>query len=465
MALVIQQIHTPGIAQLSYLVGDDSAGVAAVIDPRPDVEVYLQIAREHSLAITHIIETHVHADFLSGALELQGRLGRAKVCTSREAGAQYGFESEPLSDGSRIGLGEVLLTAKHTPGHTPEHVSLLAAERGPPGEPWAVLSGDSLFAGSAGRPDLVGGPDETRELAGSLFDTLCGFYSRLPDGVIVYPGHAAGSACGPDIGDRMVTTIGFERRHNPFFQIREREAFIRHTLETRVPEPRHYRPMKALNREGPPVFGCLPPVQALPPARLRSALSEGRPVLLDTRDILAFGGGHIQGALNIGARPELSPWAGWMIRFEDPVLLVLPSDEDLERVVRYLWRVGVTRLAGYLAGGMEAWSRAGFELARISQLTVRELREAAETLQIVDVRTPAEWERGHIPGAQHMFVPDLSGGLDALDRFKPVAVYCASGYRASIAASVLRKEGFEQVCNVPGGIQAWENAGFPLVCD
>jgi hydroxyacylglutathione hydrolase len=461
--LIFEQFHTPGIAQLSYLIGDDSKGVAAVIDPRPDIDCYLEKAQEYRVGITHIFETHIHADFLSGSLELQRRLGTPKIFASGAGGwHHYGFDCEKVKDGDMFEFGDNVITVRHTPGHTREHISFVVAEKKRKNSPWGVFSGDSLFADSAGRPDIVGGEKEARELSEQMFEMLTGFYMKLDDGVTIFPGHGAGSSCGPDIGDRRSTTIGYERKHNPFFQFHEKEEFIQYVKSTATPIPTYYAPMKKLNRKGPPTFGAMPTVPPLPPKSFKEAMKERGTVLIDTRTMLGFGGGHIKGALNIGARPELSPWAGWMVKFDDPLLLVLEHDEQLEKVVKYLWRVGMTKFAGYLVGGMKAWDNQGFEIEPVQQMTVHELKAQNDGIQIVDVRAPDEWESGHIPGARHFFVPDLCDNLDKFDRNKPVVAYCDSGYRASLAASIFKREGFENVFNVPGSWQAWKHAGYPV---
>ena len=216
MSLIFERIQTEGIAELSYLIGDDSAGVAAVVDPTPDVDKYLKLAREHAVSITHVFETHIHADLMSGARELCARLGSAKVFVSHEGDARYGFDNESVSDGDRFEFGSLVVTAKHTPGHTPEHVSYLLAEKEHVETPWGVLTGDSLFVNSAGRPDLMGA--KTDKLAEQLFHTLRDFYLGLPDGVLIFPAHGAGSPCGADIGERLESSIGYERKFNPFLQ-------------------------------------------------------------------------------------------------------------------------------------------------------------------------------------------------------------------------------------------------------
>jgi hydroxyacylglutathione hydrolase len=436
MSLVFKTIQTEGIAELSYLVGDDDAGIAAVFDPRADCDVYVEAAREAGVAITHIFETHIHADLVSGSRELCARLDSAKIYASGEGGAEYGFDPEKIKDGDRFTFGEALVTARHTPGHTPEHMSYLLAEADHPDEPWAVLTGDSLFVSSAGRPDLLG-EKHTRQLAEQQFHTLRDFYLNLPDHVMIYPNHGAGSPCGADIGARLSSTIGYERKFNKFLQFTDAKSFTDYAIKTAPPVPHYYPIMKKVNAEGPKV-------------------------LVDVRNMLAFGGGHIAGALNIGGTPILSIWAGWMLDPEKPILLVLEEDDDLERIVRLFVRTGYTKFAGYLIGGMKAWHAAGFSLERIGQMSVLELNDRKSSLQVLDVRSPGEWRKGHVPGAHHIYVPELGKRMGELDRNKPTAVYCGSGYRASIATSILNQQGFSELWNVPGSWEAWKKAKLPV---
>ncbi len=460
MALVFERIQTEGIAELSYLIGDDSAGVAALIDPTPDVEKYLKLARENAVSITHIFETHIHADLVSGSRELCARLGSAKIFVSHEGGARYGFTNEAVNDGDRFEFGSLVVTAKHTPGHTPEHMSYVLAEKEHAETPWGVLTGDSLFVNSAGRPDLMGG--QTDKLAEQLFHTLRDYYLALPDGVMIYPAHGAGSPCGADIGDRLESSIGYERKFNQFLQYPEFNDFKDYALRTAPPIPTYYPRMKKVNAKGPEILGNLPQIPALPPKTFKQAIEEKAGVLIDTRTMLGFGGGHIAGALNIGGSPMLSIWAGWLLEPDKPILLVLEEDSEVEKVLKLFLRTGYTKFAGYLAGGMKAWDNAGFELDDIGEMTVHEVKAAKGRLQVIDVRGPSEWEEGHIPGALHIFLPELREKAGKLSKRKPVAVYCDSGYRASLGASILKQEGFETVSNVPGSWQAWKKAKFPI---
>lgn len=458
MTMRFEQILADGVAQTSYLVGDDGPKVAAVVDPRPDVDVYLDIARRYGLSITHVFETHIHADFMSGARELVDRLGgSAKLCLSVEGGAEYGFEHEPVRDGDEFTFGGVRMQARFTPGHTPEHMSYLLFETDRD-TPWGVLTGDSFFVDSVGRPDLMG-DDQTEELTEALFHTIRDFYMKLDDGVIIYPCHGAGSECGPAIGDRTSSTIGYERRFNPYTRIASLDEFRTAMQEDAPPVPTHYPRMKKVNAKGPMVVGNLPRCPALGPDEFSKA-AEGAQ-LVDTRDMLAFGAGHIEGALNIGGRPDLSVWAGWLLDPEKPICLVLEQDGQLTRILPLLWRTGFTRFGGYLAGGMAAWQEAGRKMVEVPQMTVHELKQADGAVQPLDVRKDDEWESGHIPGARHIFLGELRDRLGELRRDQPLATYCASGFRASIAASMLAAHGFRDVRNVPGSWMAWKKAGYP----
>lgn len=463
MTMVFERVQTPGIAQLSYLIGDDSSGTAAVIDPRPGAEVYLDLARQHSVSITHVFETHIHADFMSGARELIDRLENAELCASGEGEAEYGFELKRLRDGDTFPFGSVLLTARHTPGHTPEHLSYEIAEPDRREDPWGVFTGDSLFVGSAGRPDLLGG-DQTEKLTRQLFHTLRDYYLSLDGGVIIYPCHGAGSACGADIGERPMSTIGYERKTNEFLQYEDFAEFQKFVEEGAPPEPHHYRHLKQVNAEGPPTFG-LPVVPALPPDEFQQAVNSGDAQLVDTRQMLGFGGGHIPGAISIGSRPEISVWAGQMLDHDRPLLLVLEDEAELESLVWQLVYTGFTRFAGYLVGGMKSWENAGYALQSLPQVSVHELQDQLDDVYLLDVRAPDEWEQGHIPGARHLYLADMRDGLNGLSDQRegsPVVTYCDSGYRASIAASLLQQRGFTNVRNVPGSWQAWSKSGYPV---
>jgi hydroxyacylglutathione hydrolase len=461
MALVFEQIYTDGLAAVSYLIGDDDTATAAVIDPRADVEIYIDLARRKKLNITHIFETHIHADFVSGARELAARTGTAQIFLSHDGNPKYGFDHTPLKSGDRFTFGSHTLEARHTPGHTPEHISFLAFEKNKT-TPWAVFTGDSLFINSAGRPDLLG-KEIQDQLASQLYDTLRNFYLKLDDHVIVYPSHAHGSPCGASISDRLISTIGYERRFNPFLQITDRDAFKQHALSTAPPPPTYYPRMKRINAEVPKVLGSIPQPRGLTVAQFKDALERADAQLIDVRNTLAFGAGHIPGAINLAGEPTLSVWSGWIVNPDKPILLVLDDAQNLDEIVRLLIRVGFTNIAGHLLGGMRVWSSSGLPFATVPQMSVHEVR-TADHLQLLDVRSPHEYASGHIPGAKHLFVPDLLDGKVAqlLDATKPTVTYCAGGYRASVAASILQSRGFKDVRTMPGSFSAWKKAGCPI---
>lgn len=465
--MLFETIVTLGLAHLSYIVGE-VGGDCAVIDPRRDVEAYLDLARERSARITHLIETHIHADFVSGSRELAARTGATIYAGASE---DYRLEHRPVNGGDTLEVGGLCLRALHTPGHTPEHVSFVVSNADEADRPFAVFTGDTLFVGEVGRPDLIGGGTEgrlARQLYRSLFEKLL----PLGDEVEIYPAHGEGSPCGGNIGDRRTSTIGYERLHNAKLQAGSEDEFVQSVLSGLPPAPRYYARMKEVNAHGPEVLGGLPTVQPLPPEEFQRDCQEGRTVVLDTREIEAFGGAHVGGALNIPLREEFPVWCGWMLDCDpgQKILLVLEDESHLDEAVRQLLRVGFENICGYLQLGMRGWIEAGLPFATLPQLSVHELKarmERGETseggLQLLDVRREDEWDEGHLPTARHVFAAFLGERLDELDRDRPVAVYCGSGYRASIAASVLQRNGFRAVYNVPGSMKAWKAAGFETV--
>lgn len=462
---VLESVLTEGIAQLSYLVADTELGTAAVIDPRTDVEIYDELARKHGVSITHIFETHIHADFVSGSRSLADRVGTAKIYLSGEH-ADYKFDGLKVKDKQKFDFGSFLLTARHTPGHTPEHMAFLLSETKRPDQPWAICTGDSLFVGSAGRPDLLG-TDESEALAKLLHDTLYSFFLKLEDYITIFPGHGAGSACGADIGDRLTSTIGYERRTNEFLSFPNFETFREYVLDA-PPVPWHYAELKKVNAAGPKVMDRLPTIPGLRPDQFRKVAREAGVTLIDTRSMLAYGGGHVPGAINIGDRSEMSAWTGHMFDLDERLLLVVDSDKELDRVQRLIVRSGHAEFVGYLAGGMKAWETAGLPLERMEQMTVSELHEKLNSRScptILDVRSPSEWEAGNIPGAKHHFLGDMRDRITGLDKEKHYVTYCASGYRASIAASLMKSRGFKNVSNIPGSWNAWVAAGYPTEKD
>lgn len=460
MALILEQLKVEGLAQLSYLVGDDKAGTVAVIDPQRDVDWYLRMARQRGVRITHIIETHIHADFVSGAHELKARTD-APIYGGKSQ--DYQFNLHQLNEGDQLQIGNITLQVIHTPGHTPEHICLLISDAQQGKEPFAILTGDTLFNLDVGRPDLLGTGTEQKQAAQlyhSLFDTLV----PLGDRMEIYPCHGAGSACGRSIGDRTQSTIGNERIFNEALKERSESEFVDWILNGMPEPPTYYARLKQVNAKGATVMGCVPSLQPLSVEEFQQQMQDQNTVVVDARSILAFGGGHIPGAINIALRSSFPNWIGWMIEPEKQLLLVVESERDVALVTEHLFRIGYDHLAGYLHNGMTSWQNAGLPLQRIGEWTVHELNQHKEesNLTILDVRSDEEYEKGFVPGAKHIFVPHLEENLHQLDQNQTIATYCGSGYRASIAASLLQKHGFEKVINIPGSWHAWKQANLPV---
>ena len=459
--LIYKRWLAEGIAQLSYMVGDDATRTAAVIDPRPDCQVYLDYAREQGVAITHIFETHIHADFMSGSRALSHLLGGVPIFVSGEGDADYSFDAEKVADGQTFEFGSALLRVRFTPGHTPEHVAFEVCTSDEPDRPWGVFTGDSLFVDSAGRPDLLG-EDKTEALVEQLYHTLYDYYLKLDDEVIIFPGHGKGSPCGPSIGERLSSTIGFERKSNRFLQFKNVKSFKKSMLSGQPATPTHFPRMKKVNAKGPATWCDLEAPRPLTVSQFRQRLEEGDVQLVDVRHMLAFGGGHIEGAINLGAnKAELSVFAGWMLDPELPILLVPDDEQQIHKVVTLLLRTGFTKYAGYLAGGMTAWAETGRPIEYIPQLDARRVSDAGDALHRLDVRQDDEWEQGHLPNATHFFFGRFLDEDPDVPKDQPVVTYCATGYRANMAASILQRRGWRDVSSFPGSWKAWKNAGLP----
>jgi len=464
--MLFERIEDPGLSQYSYVVACERSKDAVVVDPRRDVDVYLDFAAERGLAIAHVLETHVHADYASGARELAERTGARLWESVYDEGETYAFAfpHEDLAEGDRVEVGNVRLEPLHTPGHTPEHLSFLVYDGARSREvPQLLLSGDFLFVGSLGRPDLLG-EDAKLALAKRQFASVREKLRGLPDGLEVHPGHGAGSMCGAGMSARPLSTLGFERIANPYLDPGLTEAaFVEKLLGASPPFPPYYRRMKVLNSAGPPSLNGLPGLATIGAEEFRDLAGDGH-VVVDLRDQLAFGGGHVPGALGIGVEGSLSTWTAWVVPYETPILLVAESPGDVEPAVRALVRVGLDDVRGSLEGGMEAWREAGFPIETVEQVDVRELRRRLASgggPALLDVRGDGEWEGGHIESAVHVMGGFLEDRLDEVPRGDGVAVVCGSGYRSTVAASVLKRNGFDKVLNVTGGMQAWRKAGLP----
>jgi len=448
-----------------------SEGEAAVVDPQRDVDIYLKAADEQNLKIRHIFETHLHADFVSGHKELAARTG-AKIYIGAQANA--GFPHVPLTDGFEVKMGAVRIRALETPGHTPESVCLVVTDETKSAQPCAVLTGDTLFIGDVGRPDLSR-TYTPRQLAGLLYDSLHQKLLTLPDAVKVYPAHGAGSLCGRAMRAERSSTIGTERLTNYALQIASREEFIAQ-LTTNLPaRPEYFLEDAEINRSGAATLTELPPLPGLSPAEVQTLLQRNVNVnvnvsVLDVRPGDEFAAGHVPGSINIALSGQFASWAGGMLGIHSRPILAGDSDAQIEEARLRLARVGIEDLRGYLAGGVAAWRQAGLPLLKTAQISPEELNQKLRdgsicALDILDVRREGEWQAGHIGQVQCRALDTFAQAVPAIDGSRPVAVHCKSGYRSMIACSLLERAGHRNVINVVGGFDAWHAAGLPEVSE
>ncbi len=447
--MYFEQFYLGCLAHASYMFGGE--GVAAVVDPQRDVEQYLHAAAERGLRIAHIFETHLHADFVSGHRELAERTGAAIYIG---AAARATFPHVPVGDGFRLRVGPGEVRVLETPGHTPESISLLLfdPERAA-GKPWAVLTGDTLFVGDVGRPDLS--PTHTAaQLAAMLYDSLHRKLLALPDNVLVYPAHGAGSLCGRNLRPDSFSSIGAERLMNHALQIPSREEFIAQLTANLPPRPPYFPLDAAINRDGAATLCDLPPLEPLSADDVRELQEEGA-VVLDTRDPADFAAAHVPASVNISLAGQFASWAGTVLGLRTSLAVVAESPAKAQEARLRLARVGIEAVAGHLHEGMAGWQRAGMEVSAVPQIAAGELRARTGEFTVLDVRRQSEWDAGHIMGARWYALDDFPRALPALPRHAPIAVHCKSGYRSMIAASLLRRAGFADVTNVIGGYDAW----------
>ena len=448
----IKQFEVAGLAQYSYVLS--SEGEAIVIDPMRDFDQYTDYAHAQGLAIKHVTETHIHADFVSGAPALAEAAGaRLALSSYDQEPYRYSMKHHALRDGDVLRIGKVRLAALHTPGHTPEHLSfVLIDEERDALLPVAIFTGDFLFVGSVGRPDLLG-EEAKQELAHTLYRSLHGRIASLPDGVQVYPGHGAGSLCGSGMSERAESTLGYERLSQPLFKLEEGD-FVREILDSVPPMPSYYPRMKELNSKGASSIAILPGGKAISPVNASTLLSDDAVTVIDLRRPEAFGGAHIPGAVNIGSGQNLSLWAGWIVDPEQKLLLVSDKGDD-EEARRSLARVGLEHIEGFLQRGMSGWIDAGIEFTRTTQLSTKEVAEREVNTHILDVRSKKEWNGGHISGATHIPLGELQKRRGELPKATAIIIVCGSGYRSSIAASLLQADNFRQIASMDGGMTAW----------
>jgi hydroxyacylglutathione hydrolase len=467
--MFVKRFFEPSIAQASYLIGCQATGDAIVIDANRDAAQYIDAAAQADLRITHVTETHIHADFVSGSRELARRTGATLYLSDegdRDWKYQFASEATLLHDGDRITVGNILVDAVHTPGHTPEHLIFLITDSAAADQPIAAVTGDFVFVGDVGRPDLL---ERAANIAGTmdasarrLWASLKKFETR-EDWLQVWPGHGAGSACGKGISAIPSSTLGYERRYNWAFGIKTEDAFVRSVLAGQPEPPKYFAHMKRVNKEGPATLGgfLAPPRKA---DELLPALLDARALVIDTRPAAEYAAGHLAGTLNIPLNSSFVTWAGWLVPAGTEVHLIVDAAtvSRLEEVVRSLALIGIDAVAGYF--DVAAIGAAGATLQTIAQISGRDLapRLAAGEIAVIDVRGAGEWQAGHLPGAIHIPLGHLPDRLAEIPRDTPVVVQCQGGGRSSIAASLLERLGVTNVINLAGGYRDWHAGGLPV---
>lgn len=462
--MIFKQFYLPCLAHASYLIGDEATGTAAVVDPQRDTDQYLAFAAEHGLNIKHVFLTHLHADFVAGHLELRDRLG-AIIYLGAVAKAGYSFV--PLHDGDVVEFGRVRLKALETPGHTPESISILVYDLNvSEAQPHAVLTGDTLFIGDVGRPDLRAALGwSAAELGSLLFDSLHNKLLPLPDQSLVYPAHGAGSLCGKALSKETVSTLGEQRRVNYALQPMSKEAFIQVVTADQPEAPPYFTYDAVLNSEERPTLDEAL-AREMNPLTLEAVLTlqaEGAQIL-DTRDPDEFAAAHLKGSINIGLGGQYATWAGTILDRTHPIVIIADPGRENESAVR-LGRIGFDHVAGYLQNGLQSLKSRPELVAftgRFSAPYAAEVLSSSEPPLAVDVRTPREREQKHIGGSVSIPLNRLPENLEKLPKNRRVLVYCAGGYRSSIAASLLQGRGFDSICEIAGGIAAWEAAKLPI---
>ena len=461
--MLVRQFSIEGLGHLSTLIADESAGLAAIVDPRRDVDIYLQAAAAGDLVISHVFETHLHNDYVSGARELAAITGAVHVIG---AGAELAYEHRPVRGGDRIMVGSLEFTVLDTPGHTPEHVAYAVADTTRADEPLLLFTGGSLLVGAVGRTDLLR-PEDARPYAAAMFRSLHETLLPHEDFVAVYPTHGAGSLCSTGIASTPWSTIGFERRHNRMLQPREVDSFARRLLRGQPTVPRYFARMRPLNQRGPRLMGAAPPAaRPLDVAETRGAIADGA-VVVDLRDAAAHAVEHIPGSFSIPAGSSFGTWLGWVVDPDRPLVLILDEPSDWDDAIRQSLRIGHESVIGHLRGGVRAWLEAGEPVASGRRLSVDQLARAVaaggpEAPLVVDVRQTTEFTAGHVPGSWHIAAGSLTDRLGDLPPGRPITTICASGYRASVAASLLAQAGFDDVSSVADGMIAWSARGHPV---
>jgi len=455
-----EQFYLGCLAHASYMLASEAEAV--VVDPQRDVEIYLRAAEANGVSIRHIFETHLHADFVSGHNELAARTG-AQIYIGAQAGAT--FPHVEVHDGFQLQVGRLRITALETPGHTPESMCLVITDEEKSAAPWAVLTGDTLFLGDVGRPDLSKRYTPV-QLAGMLYDSLHSKILKLADDVLVYPAHGAGSLCGRNMRAERVSTIGTERLTNYALQIKSREEFVKQLTSNLPARPAYFSQDAEINRTGAAALSDLPELKPLDAAELKALMAEGA-MALDVRPGEQFAAGHVAGSVNIALSGQFASWAGALLGLSSRPVLIAETEEAVEEARMRLARVGLEDAYGFLKGGVGTWSKAGFPLVALPQISAGDLSQKLEGggWHVLDVRREPEWEAGHIADASWWPLDNFKVSPPEIDRNLTVAVHCKGGYRSMIACSLLQRAGFQNVVNVVGGFDAWQGAKLPVVTE
>jgi len=471
--MFLRLFYDEKLAHSSYLIGCQASGEAIVVDPNRNSGRYIDLARNEGLRVAHVTETHIHADFVSGARELAHRTG-ARLHLSGMGGSEWQYRfadaagAELLKEGSCIRVGAIELSALHTPGHTPEHLAFLVADTKASADPMGALTGDFLFVGDVGRPDLLERAAKQRGTmvasAHQLFASLRRFRA-LPDYLQIWPAHGAGSSCGKSLGAVPQSTLGYEKRTNWAFAVEDEEEFVRLVLEGQPDPPRYFGFMKKINRDGPPLLDGAPRVERLPIVRLAPALAAGAAVV-DTRPAQEYARGAVRGTINIPGNRSFTTWAGWLLPYDRDIYLITDGKDatTAERIARDLSGIGLDRVAGYFVGGESDGSPGDLDPQRILTVDAETVERSASAgaATVLDVRTAAEWREGHVPWARHLSLSEFPDRLEELPRDRPIVVHCQAGGRAAIAASLLLARGFAEVTVFPGGFAEWKASGRPI---
>ncbi len=465
--MFFQHIYDKSLAQASYFIGCQKAGVAAVIDAKRDVDTYLEIAKANNMTITHIFETHIHADFLAGSREL-AQLTGAGLYLSDEGGKgwEYEFPHHGVKDGDKIALGNLTFEVMHTPGHTPESISFLLTDNPASDKPVMLFTGDFVFVGDIGRPDLLekaAGITGTADAGAHEMYKSINKFNALADYIQVWPGHGAGSACGKSLGSVPSTTVGYEKARNWAFQYAgDEKGFVQYLLEDQPEPPKYFAMMKHLNKVDRPLLTEVPKLKQLTAVELKEAMAKGLK-LLDSRDKAEFAAGFIPGSYNIQGNNSFATWAGWFLKYDEPFML-LADESQLDDITRKLMRIGLDNIYGYIPS-TSVWTGDGGKLETANVISLAEAKELITNngVQVVDLRGESEYRTGHIAKAENIFVGTLPDNLDKVSKDKKVIIYCQSGDRAAIGYSILAKNGFTNVVNFSGSINEWVNKGEPVV--